>query len=1128
MVHQGNAEYLIRSVGWITGLRDVEQTVIARRGATPITVGNVATVQVGQAFRRSVLEKDGKEAVGGVVVMRVGENPLEVTRRIKAKIAAIGEGLRDQGVRIVPFYDRTPLIHQALETVGGTVREELIVCTLATLLVMGHLGNAFVVAITLPLAIGISFLLMRLFGLSSNIMSLAGISISVGILIDQAVVMGENAAHHLTRHFGRERIAGDITEIVIPACRAVGRPIFYSVVITILSFLPVFALTGREGKLFHPLAYTKTFALIGVALLSITLVPALIPIFLKGRIKSEDESWIIRTMTATFRPMLDWLMGRTLLVCWLFAVILGLGYLASTRLGREFMPDLDERTIMDMPTTVPRASIAQVAGDLRARDAILRGFPEVRQVVGKAGRAETPTDPSPLDMIETMINLRDRSAWPRRMLRFEDAAAQVARVLASLESDGLIRVPPADRQALIDEAAMTASGRVDDVLRDLASLRLAEFRPELGRALVGDAVDGLLAGVEKAAILRPITPVERAKLGDDLAKDYSDRLAGGVEPGDASALVGEVAARLVALGVLRDGPGLLDPPPAPIERAAGVAGEILGWERRDLAGRIADQLSEGHARRLAERVKALDWELFDRVATADEPADARGPVPIGRPIANVRAYVLDPAMSIVPVGLPGELFLGGEGVARGYLNDPGRTASAFVPDPFSDRPGARLYRTGDRARRRADGRLEFLGRVDGQVKVRGFRVEPGEIESALLGRPGVAQAAVVVRDDVAGGSLAAFVVARRGVRISGEALRRDLRERLPRHLVPATVVVLDALPMTRGGKVDRRALAVFERQSLETKVPKPPTDDVERRLIAVAEDVLNVRPIGPDDDFFDLGGHSLLAVRLLSRVEAGFGVRVGLADLVRGPTIENLARLVREPDGGLAWSPVVTLAEGEGAPLFLIHPVGGGVLCYAELARMLGDRAVFGLQARGLDGGGAPLDRVEDMAALYLEAVRTRQPSGPYHLAGWSMGGVVAFEMARRLCEQGEAVGSLVLIDSSRPGPGSAPADDAGMDAAFARNVKGVGADGGFETARIGQARDVFRSHCQALAWYEAQPYPGPLTLIRAGRGSNGWETLADDVRLHEIPGDHFSILRRPTLERVASVLAGTLNGGGR
>src|SRR3954463_13219236 len=441
VIHQGNAEFLIRSVGWIKNLRDIENTVVTQRNGTPVYVKQLGAVQVGQAFRRSVLEKDGKEAVGGVVLMRYGENPLEVTRRIKEKIAALQAGLDDQGVRIVPFYDRTPLIHKALETVSGTVKEELIVCTVAILLVMGHLGNAFVVVVTLPMAILFSFLMMRLFGIPSNIMSLAGISISVGILIDQAVVMGENAAHHLTRRFGREPIRGDTTEIVIHPCRTVGRPIFFSVLITILSFLPVFALSGREGKMFHPLAYTKTFALIGVAILSITLVPALIPIFLKGRIKSEDENWLVRTMIAIFKPMLSWLMDRPGLVCWLFAVIVGLGYVASTHVGREFMPALDEGSILDMPTTVPRASIAEAARDLRVRDEVLRGFPEVWQVVGKAGRAETPTDAAPLDMIETVINLRDHEVWTRRKLKFDDAVAQTRVVLAAMESKGLVLIP---------------------------------------------------------------------------------------------------------------------------------------------------------------------------------------------------------------------------------------------------------------------------------------------------------------------------------------------------------------------------------------------------------------------------------------------------------------------------------------------------------------------------------------------------------------------------------------------------------------------------------------------------------------------------------------------------------------
>ena len=632
VIHQGNAEYLIRSVGWIENLDDIRETVITQRNnGTPIRVGDVAIVQVGPAFRRSVLEKDGKEVVGGVVLMRYGENPLEVTRRVMEKITTLQAGL-PAGVRIVPFYDRTPLIHKAIETVSGTVKEELIVCTIAILLVMGHIGNAFVVAVTLPMAILFSFLMMRLFGMQSNIMSLAGISISVGILIDQAVVMGENAAHHLSRHFGHRPVTGDSTEIVIRACRTVGRPIFFSVLITILSFLPVFALSGREGKMFHPLAYTKTFALIGVAVLSITLVPALIPIFLKGRIKSEDENWLVRTMIEIFKPMLSWLMDRTTLVCWLFVVILGLGYVASSKLGCEFMPDLNEGSIMDMPTTVPRASIAEVERDLRVRDEVLRGFPEVWQVVGKAGRAETPTDPSPLDMVETIINLRDHEVWPKRKLSFGDATAQTKAVLDVLTANGILRAPDsaADRDGLVSEAAMTVAGTVDETLRDLAAHRLEEFRPELGRALVGAAVDSLLGRIAPAAVARKVTAADRENLIDTLVKTYGDRLAVQVLPDDVTQLVNQASKWLIDLGILKDRPDLLAPAPSPVERVAEAAGEMVGLAKSTLFMRIAEHLASEHEQRIKARVKSLNWEIFDRAVGATNWAALGELIKLGR------------------------------------------------------------------------------------------------------------------------------------------------------------------------------------------------------------------------------------------------------------------------------------------------------------------------------------------------------------------------------------------------------------------------------------------------------------------------------------------------------------------
>lgn len=618
VIHKGNAEYLIRSVGWIRGLDDLKDTVVAQRSnGTPIYVKDLGAVQMGPGYRRSVLEKDGREVVGGVALMRYGENPLEVTRRIKEKITTLQAGL-PEGVRIVPFYDRTPLIYKALETVSDTVKEELLICTFMILLIMGHLGGAFVVSLTLPLAVLFSFLMMRIFGVPSNIMSLAGIAISVGILEDQAVVMTENAAHHLTRRFGRARVRGDISDIVIPACRTVGRPIFFSVLITILSFLPVFALQGMEGKMFHPLAWTKTFALIGVAILAITLVPALIPIFLKGRIKSEEDSWLVRTMTEIFRPMLAWLMDRPTFVCWLFACILGLGYVASTKLGREFMPELNEGSIMDMPTSVPRTSVTEAADDLKARDAILRGFPEIWQVVGKAGRAETATDPSPLDMIETVINLRDHELWPKRHLKFEDAVGQTEAALAALEAKGILRRPAAadDRATLVNDAAMTVSSEVDRILRDQANLRLEEFRPELARALVGDLIDALLERVESRHVRRRPTPAERDQLAAELARTYGEKITLAVLGDDVAALARDAAKRLVALGMLADDPDLLAPRPTVLERAEEVAGELLGTHRPTLVTRLTERLADAQDDRMKDRLKTLNWELFDRAVGA--------------------------------------------------------------------------------------------------------------------------------------------------------------------------------------------------------------------------------------------------------------------------------------------------------------------------------------------------------------------------------------------------------------------------------------------------------------------------------------------------------------------------------
>ncbi|MDR3635926.1 MAG: amino acid adenylation domain-containing protein [Isosphaeraceae bacterium] len=407
------------------------------------------------------------------------------------------------------------------------------------------------------------------------------------------------------------------------------------------------------------------------------------------------------------------------------------------------------------------------------------------------------------------------------------------------------------------------------------------------------------------------------------------------------------------------------------------------------------------------------------IATAYEPPDDTDPeLPIGAPITNARVYVLDCNLAPVPVGLPGELYVGGEGVSRGYLDRPSATAERFVPDPFGSKAGGRLFRTGDRVHWRADGQLVFLGRVDLQVKVRGFRIEPGEIEVALLEHPHVRAAAVIARR---GGEarLDAYVAAALDEAIAPGDLRDFLRERLPGHMIPATFTVLEALPLTSSGKVDRRALPPPERGESGHDLAVEPRDEVEARLVAIWEQVLGVQPVGVNESFFDLGGHSLLAIRLLSRVEEAFGRALPLSSLFLGATVADLASHLRHPAEAAPWSPLVPLQPaGAGPGFYCVHPAGGIAYCFLELARRLPtDRPFYAFQAYGLEGESTPLGSVEEIATHYVEALRQSQPEGPYHLGGWSLGGLVAFEMARQLVAQDQEVATLALIDAHAPIP---------------------------------------------------------------------------------------------------------------
>jgi Cu(I)/Ag(I) efflux system membrane protein CusA/SilA len=541
VVHKGNAEYVVRGVGRLgaspspgddsfdarRAIRDLEDVVLRVRGGGTVRLAEVATVAIVPGFRRGVLEKDGNEVAGGVVLMAYGENPLEVTRRIKAKIRELQVGL-PQGVRIVPFYDRTPLIEGAVSTVTGTVVEAMVSASLCVLLILLHVRTSLVIAGTLPLAALSSFLIMAVLRRSgivdipANAMSLAGIAISIGVLVDSSVVMAENVMHRLKERFGDEPVRGDVRDVVLPACLAVGRPIVFSVAIMVLSFLPVFALGGIEGKMFHPLALTKTFALASVAVLAVTLVPALCTLFIRGRLRSERENPLVRGVIEVYRPVLTYLMDRPAVMAGILGVTFLLGFapmgsrpvylgilflamvstslfaasrwgavvgpvflvlvaLAAdqlmTPLAREFMTPLDEGMVMDMPITVPRASVTESVDDLKARDMILCRFPEVDMVVGKAGRAETPTDPAPMDMIETMVNFRPRAFWPRRKLRAADAAGQGRAVLDALVERRVI-APPVDataRESLIEQAVAAALTRFDAASREYAYHRNQEL-----------------------------------------------------------------------------------------------------------------------------------------------------------------------------------------------------------------------------------------------------------------------------------------------------------------------------------------------------------------------------------------------------------------------------------------------------------------------------------------------------------------------------------------------------------------------------------------------------------------------------------------------------------------------------
>lgn len=416
VVEQSGQWAIVRGIGLIESTADIENVVIGSSNGIPIYVRNVASVKLGDAFRTGSLDKNGKEAVGGVVIARYGVNTLDVIESVKKKIEELKVGL-PKDVRLVPFYDRTQLINRATDTLKRALIEELLLVTLAHIIFLAHFRSILIVTIPLPLAVLISFLFMRYMGISSNLMSLSGIAIAIGVLVDAGIVVTENAFRFMEKKGVDPKDRKLVWETVLESTKLVGRPVFFSMAIIILAFIPVFALTGQEGKLFHPLAFTKTFAMVGATIIAVTLVPVLCTFLLGGKFHSERSNPVMRFLHTLYRPVLS-LALRHRLVTVLCALVLfsGAVYLARG-IGTEFMPPLNEGDLMYMPVTDPAISIDEATKLLSKQDEILKTFPEVEWAVGKAGRAETSTDPAPVNMNETIIHLKPQEEWRKGMTR---------------------------------------------------------------------------------------------------------------------------------------------------------------------------------------------------------------------------------------------------------------------------------------------------------------------------------------------------------------------------------------------------------------------------------------------------------------------------------------------------------------------------------------------------------------------------------------------------------------------------------------------------------------------------------------------------------------------------------------
>jgi copper/silver efflux system protein len=407
VVEMAETEYMVRGKGYLRGAADLQNLVVKSERGTPVLIRDIARVELAPDERRGLTELNGEgEVVSGIVMSRYGQNALEVIGNVKAKLAELATGL-PEGMKIETVYDRSEIIHRAIDTLKHTLFEESVIVALVCIVFLLHVRSALVAILMLPVGVLIAFIAMHALGMNSNIMSLGGIAIAIGAMVDAAIVMIENAHKHLERlKEGESR-----SEAIIAACKEVGPPLFFSLLIITVSFLPVFTLEAQEGRLFSPLAYTKTFSMAGAALLSVTLVPVLMMLFIRGRVMPESRNPVNRFLIWIYRPIIAGVMRWKKLTIALSLVVLGVSLYPASRLGTEFMPALNEGTLFYMPTSLPGMSITKAAELLQVQNKIIKSFPEVASVYGKAGRANTATDPAPTEMFETVINLKPDSEW---------------------------------------------------------------------------------------------------------------------------------------------------------------------------------------------------------------------------------------------------------------------------------------------------------------------------------------------------------------------------------------------------------------------------------------------------------------------------------------------------------------------------------------------------------------------------------------------------------------------------------------------------------------------------------------------------------------------------------------------